>query len=146
MLYDSEHQGTTIRNWIKYGIKSDNYKKLYDYHMNINKCELCNINFNDTIKYQRCLDHDHITGLYRKTLCRSCNATYMKAPQKLKITNKLGHMWINIHKTKNKSGNYSFGFCYGRKLNNNKRKRKLVNSLTKVLRRSIVCQNSRFVE
>ena len=105
----------TIRNWKKYGIISDDYDKLYDHVMSINNCELCNIEFNNVIKKQRCLDHDHETGLYRKTLCRSCNANYMKAPQKLKANNNSSHMFICNHKTKNKKG-YSFSWRYQRKI------------------------------
>jgi len=71
-IYDSSHQCYTIRNWKKYGIISEDYKKLYNYHMSINNCQMCNVLFDDTIKNQRCLDHDHNTGLYRKTLCRKC--------------------------------------------------------------------------
>tara|TARA_R110002096_G_scaffold136887_2_gene289753 strand:+ start:556 stop:999 length:444 start_codon:yes stop_codon:yes gene_type:complete len=114
--YDSKHQGYTILNWIKYGIKSEDYKKLYNHHININNCQLCEVLFDNTYKNQRCLDHDHDTGLYRKTLCRSCNASYKKAPQKLKITNKSGHMWITNHRTKNIK--YSFTWKYSRMINN----------------------------
>ena len=114
-IYDTPHQCYTINNWKKYGIKSDNYIELYNYHMSIKNCELCNILFDNTIKNQRCLDHDHHTGLYRKTLCRSCNAHYKIAPQKLKKNNKSGHMFISLNKSKNRNGNYSFSWRYIRK-------------------------------
>ena len=108
----------TIYFWKKHGIKSDDYDKLYEYHMSIKNCELCNVEFDDSFKNQRSLDHDHHTGLYRKTICRSCNANYKKARQKLKCSNKIGHMWIVNHKTKNKSGNYSFTWRFQRKIQN----------------------------
>ena len=84
------HQKFTIRNWKKYGVISHDFNKLYHHHMSINNCQLCNILFDDTIKNQRCLDHDHKTGSYRLTLCRSCNAHFKKAPQNLKCNNKSG--------------------------------------------------------
>jgi len=118
------HQKFTIRNWKKYGVKSDDYKKLYEMHINKKNCELCNVLFDKTYKNQRCLDHDHNTGLYRKTLCRSCNASYIKAPQKLKINNTTGHMFLTNSKTKNKSGNYSFTWRYQRKINDDLKIRK----------------------
>jgi len=127
-IYDSPHQGYTINNWKKYGIKSDNYKELYYYHMSIKNCQLCNILFDDTIKNQRCLDHDHKTGLYRKTLCRSCNANYEKASQKLKCNNTSGFMWIQKNK---------YGYRYERKINGFL-KRKQFKSLTKCIALSFI--------
>ena len=113
-IYDTRHQCHSIRNWTKRGIISDDYFELYKHHMSINNCQLCNVVFDDTIKNQRCLDHDHDTGLYRKTLCRSCNAHYKTKSQKLKCTNKTGHMFIENAKSKNKSGNYSFSWRFRR--------------------------------
>lgn len=130
--WDSSHQMYTIRNWKKYGIKSDDYKQLYHIHMSIERCQLCNTTFDDTIKNQRCLDHDHNTGLYRKTLCRSCNAHYLTAPAKFK-SNMSGFMFITIAKTKNKSGNYSFSWRYQRK-----GKRKCFKTLTKAIAFSFI--------
>ena len=132
-----DHRKESIANWKKYGVVSDDYNKLYDYHMSINNCELCQVLFNDTIKNQRCLDHDHHTGLYRKTLCRSCNASYLKAPQKLKSNNNSGQMWITNSKTKNKSGNYSFTWRYQRRIDD-KLKRKGFKTLTKAIAFSFI--------
>lgn len=132
-----DHRRESIANWKKYGIISDDYDKLYDYHININNCQICQVLFDDTIKYQRCLDHDHNTGLYRKTLCRSCNASYLIAPQKLKANNHSGQMWITNHKTKNKSGNYSFTWRYQRKIDD-KYKRKCFKTLTKAIAFSFI--------
>ena len=131
------HRKETIANWIKRGVVSDDYDKLYDYHMSINQCQICNIDFDDTIKNQRCLDHDHGSGYYRKTLCRSCNASYLITPQKLKANNKSGQMWIKNQKNKNKSGNYSFSWCYQRKMDD-KYKRKCFKTLTKAIAFSFI--------
>ena len=98
-IYDSPHQCFTIRNWRKYGIicrEGETYKDLYYHVMSITNCELCNVEFTDEIKKQRCLDHDHTTGFFRKVLCRSCNAKFMVTPQKLRKNSKTGHKWISI--------------------------------------------------
>ena len=102
--------------------------------MSIDNCELCNIKFTQEIKDQRCMDHDHNTGYFRKVLCRGCNANYIKARQKLKSNNKTGHMWISPSITKNKSGNYSVSFRYERK----NFKRKASQSLTKLIALSFI--------
>ena len=136
-IYDSVHQRNNISNWIKYGIISDDYKKLYYYHMSINNCQLCNILFDKTYKNQRCLDHDHHTGLYRKTLCRSCNANYMTASQSLKSNNTSGHMWIHNNRTLNKIGHYNFTWRYDR-CSKGIKKRKCFVSKTKCIALSFI--------
>lgn len=133
----NKHKSYTINNWKRRGVKSDDYDKLYEHHMSINNCQLCNVVFDDTIKNHRCLDHDHKTGLYRMTLCRSCNAHYKTASQKLKSNNSSGHMFICNHKTKNKSGNYSFTWRYQRKIDNINKK-KCFKTLTKALAFSFI--------
>ena len=125
-----------IYQWKKRGIKSDDYDKLYEYHMSINNCELCNVEFDDSFKNQRSLDHDHETGLYRKTLCRGCNANYKKARQKLKCSNTSGHMWIINHKSK-KNGNYSFTWRFDRTMTH-KRIRKCFKDKTKCIALSFI--------
>ena len=139
-IYDSRHQRFAIRNWKKRGLlcrEGETYKDIYNHVMSVNNCELCNVEFTDEIKNQRCLDHDHTTGFFRKVLCRSCNAHYLTAPQKLKETNKTGHMWISPTITKNKSGNISVSFRYDRIIDN-KRIRKASQSLTKLIALSFI--------
>jgi len=130
------HRSYTINNWKRYGLVCDDYKKLYEKVMSIDNCELCNVMFDDTIKNQRCMDHDHHTGLYRKTLCRSCNADYKRASQKFKSNSKSHHMWISVAKTKNKNGNYSFSWRYDRKTD--VRIRKCFKTLTKAIAFSFI--------
>jgi len=139
-IYDNTHQCFRIRNWKKYGLicrEGETYKDIYYHVMSINNCELCNVEFTDEIKNQRCMDHDHHTGYFRKVLCRKCNANYLTATQKLKITNKTGHMWISPCITKNKSGNISVGFRYCRKIGD-KRIRKASQSITKLIALSFI--------
>jgi len=133
----NNHKTYTIYNWKRYGIISDDFDKLYNYHINISNCEICKVSFNKEIKNQRCLDHDHKTGLYRKTLCRSCNASYLKAPQTIKSNNSTGHMWIENARSKNKSGNYSFTWRYHRVINKILH-RKCFKTLTKAIAYSFI--------
>ncbi len=131
------HRRESIANWKKYGIKSDDYDKLYEYHMSIKNCELCNVYFDDSFKNQRSLDHDHQTGLYRKTLCRGCNAHYKKERQKLKKSNTSGHMWIINHKTKSSAGNINFTWRFDRTMTD-KRARKCFKDKTKCIALSFI--------
>jgi len=137
-IYDSQHQQMTIRNWKKYGLicrEGESYQDIYSFVMSIEKCNLCNIKFNNENHSQkRCMDHDHNTGYFRQVLCRRCNKQYDKEPQKLKKNNKLGHMFISRNITKNKSGNYSMGFRYERV----GFKRKGSTSLTKLIALSFI--------
>ena len=59
-----------INNWKKRKVIGD-YEELYKKWENTDKCEICNYVFIDT--KEKCLDHDHITGLFRAILCRNCN-------------------------------------------------------------------------
>ena len=139
-IYDNRQQAYSIRNWKKYGLlcrEGETYKDIYNHVMSIDKCELCNIEFSKEIKHQRCMDHDHNTGYFRKVLCRGCNAHYLTAKQKLKKTNKTGHMWITPSISKNKSGRYSVSFRYDRAIGN-KRVRKASQSLTKLIALSFI--------
>ena len=59
-----------INNWKLRGIIGD-YDELYEKWINCTNCEACNYIFTDTCN--KCLDHDHKTGLFRNILCRNCN-------------------------------------------------------------------------
>jgi hypothetical protein len=90
-----KHKYNTINNWKRYGVISDNFDKLYEEHMKINNCQLCNIHFNKDIRsHWRCLDHDHRTGLYRQTICFSCNCKYDLMKNK---NNKTGYKNISYY-------------------------------------------------
>jgi hypothetical protein len=130
------HKTYTIYNWKKRGVKSDNYDNLYNHHMSINNCQLCNILFDNTSKNLRCLDHDHDTGLYRLTICNSCNANYKTEINRFKSCNKSGHMWITNHKQKY-NATYRFDWRYQRKIDG-MRKIKCFNTLTKAIAFSFI--------
>ena len=69
------HEKMTIKNWKRRGLIElegvYTYQSLYEYYLSINNCEVCNKKFKNSI--DRCMDHSHITGLFRWVLCRSCN-------------------------------------------------------------------------
>tara|TARA_R110000823_G_scaffold58549_2_gene140892 strand:- start:33 stop:545 length:513 start_codon:yes stop_codon:yes gene_type:complete len=67
---------STIKNWKRYGILSDNYDKLYDNYLKSSNCEECGVVYGkigDGSNTWKCCDHDHETGLFRNFLCNKCN-------------------------------------------------------------------------
>jgi len=136
-IWDTPHQCYSVNNWKKYGLicrEGETYKDIYYHVMSVKNCELCNVKFTDEIKDQRSADHNHITGYFRKVLCRSCNANYKLSMPKTRKKTTSGFNWIHINKTKNKSGTMTIGFRYQRK----GFKRKASQSLTKLLALSFI--------
>jgi len=139
-MVKNTHRAMTIYRWKKYGLlcrEGETYDSIYDKVMETEECQLCNNKFNDEFKNQRCMDHCHIDGYFRKVLCRGCNANYMLSQPKTKKYTNSGFSWISLHKTKNKSGNYSIGWQYQRKIGEHKR-RKNVKSLARALALSFI--------
>jgi hypothetical protein len=62
----------TINNWKLRGLIHDNYSELYEHYINTNECDVCKKVFND--RFDRCMDHDHVSGLFRQILCNNCNS------------------------------------------------------------------------
>jgi len=125
------HKYCSIRNWKSRGVISDDFDKLYEEHMSINSCPLCNIEFNKDIRNQhRCLDHDHETGLYRQTICNKCNIGFDRKKDCISKRNKSGYKNIYFDKT-----NKSFRYI---RLINQKRIQKQSTSLIKLLAFSFI--------
>ena len=68
------HKQNTIYHWKGRGLietEEYSYDDLYEAYLQQGYCELCNNPFRDST--DRCMDHDHKTGLFRDFLCKSCN-------------------------------------------------------------------------
>jgi len=61
----------SISVWKQYGLINDDYPALYDEYINCTSCQVCLTDFKNS--RDRCLDHDHTTGLFRWFLCQRCN-------------------------------------------------------------------------
>ena len=70
----------TIYNWKKSGLIYDDYDELYEVYIKTMNCGHCNKAFKNSS--DRCLDHNHETGLFRKIVCHKCNVwdSYIKYP------------------------------------------------------------------
>jgi|TARA_R110001592_G_C12817437_1_gene718634 hypothetical protein len=70
----------TIYRWKGYGLIYDDYSELYEVYIKTMNCQHCQKEFKDS--HDRCMDHDHYTGLFRKIVCQKCNAmdSYIKYP------------------------------------------------------------------
>jgi len=118
----NKHKSKTIYSWRNIGVISEDFDKLYENHMNINNCKLCNIEFDKNIRSQwRTLDHDHNTGFYRQTICYKCNIQFDRSKNK---NNKTGYK--NITLTKNNTYMYE-------KMINGKRIRRSFKTLSEAL-------------
>ena len=74
------HKTDTICKWKYSGVVYDDFEELYYIYMNTLNCSHCNKEFKNT--KNRCLDHDHETGLFRAIICQKCNIndSYIKYP------------------------------------------------------------------
>jgi len=74
------HKTFTLNTWRRSGLICDNFDELYDMYISTLNCNHCKKEFKTT--RDRCMDHDHATGLFRSIVCRSCNNSdsYVKYP------------------------------------------------------------------
>jgi len=68
-------KASRIKKWKQMKVNCDDWDALYEYYINCWECENCGVeliegNYGNN---KRCLDHCHITGLFRNVLCHSCN-------------------------------------------------------------------------
>ena len=70
----------TIWKWKSRGLIYDDYDELYEIYIKTMNCGHCNKEFKNTTN--RCMDHNHETGRFRKIVCRECNINdrYIKYP------------------------------------------------------------------
>ena len=71
---ESGRKTQRIQTWKKRNVICDDWNTMYENFMNCKNCELCNIEFTiDNKKFDKVLDHDHISGKIRNIICRTCN-------------------------------------------------------------------------
>ena len=94
------HRSLMKAKWKYRGLicrEGETYDDIYDKVFSATNCELCNLSFENNTPE---MDHDHISGYFRKVLCRSCNASYLRQPKKSYKNNKTGHKHISVDKNK----------------------------------------------
>ena len=98
----ANHKDYQIRSWLRAGLKEGalSYDDVYEIHMAKETCDKCQVTLtlakDGWSSTTKCMDHDHVTGEYRATLCNSCNLTNVD-DKKARKNNKLGIK--NISKT-----------------------------------------------
>ena len=77
---DNRKRSKIIYMWKKQGLVHNDYKNLYEQYFNNTNCQNCGKEYKST--RDRCLDHDHTTGLFRAFVCQTCNVhdSYIKYP------------------------------------------------------------------
>lgn len=63
-------------DWKRHGLNMENFDEIYDIHTKITHCESCGCeltNDKTMTPTTKCMDHNHITGYYRNTICNCCN-------------------------------------------------------------------------
>ena len=71
MELPKDHKKYTICNWKRRGVIYHDFDELYEVYIKTMNCQHCGKEFPN--KNDRCLDHEHETGMFRKILCRGCN-------------------------------------------------------------------------
>jgi hypothetical protein len=65
-----------ISQWKARGLKCDNYDALYQHYLKTAYCDACKVLLTcdkEITATTKCMDHCHISGLFRNILCQSCN-------------------------------------------------------------------------
>ena len=75
--YIAMRQKAKIKNrWKSRGFDVSTFYYVYPIYLNTTKCDRCEIEFEKTGNRVKCMDHCHATGMYRNTICKSCNTKY----------------------------------------------------------------------
>jgi len=64
-------KSTIICKWKHSDLLHEDYNQLYESYLQSTHCAVCKSEYKDS--FDRCMDHDHETGLFRQFLCRACN-------------------------------------------------------------------------
>ena len=75
-----EYKRCMIKGWKDKGVVYADFDELYAVYINTLTCSHCSKEFINS--RNRCLDHCHETGLFRKIVCQGCNVrdSYLKYP------------------------------------------------------------------
>ena len=97
-----------INEWKSNGLiceNRDEYEYIYDRWLNSESCEEPKCNKEYTKENKKCMDHCHITGLFRNVLCNSCNCKRTTNQNSSGITNitKYINGWVYKIKIKGKT-------------------------------------------
>ena len=87
-----------IIDWKRVGLIVDDYELIFDRWEKSTHCEMCKRKY--TIKYKKCMEHNHITGEFRSIACSPCNARMLD--KKKPINNTSGHKNVMFRKDRNK--------------------------------------------
>jgi len=69
----------TINQWKSRGLNMDSFEEVYDKYLQATHCELCKIEFGKTNNgKQKCMDHCHVSGIFRNIVCRNCNMNIIR--------------------------------------------------------------------
>ena len=90
----NSHRSMMKAKWKYRGLicrEGETYDDIYNKVYHATNCELCNLSFENNTPE---MDHDHISGYFRKVLCRTCNASYLRRSKSSYKNNKTGHRHI----------------------------------------------------
>ena len=75
-----EYKRSMIKGWKEKGVVYADFDELYAVYINTLTCSHCSKEFINS--RNRCLDHNHATGLFRAIVCSGCNVrdSYLKYP------------------------------------------------------------------
>jgi len=65
-----------LSSWKARGLNCNDYDALYNQYLNVTNCDACGCLFGkygDGSGTHKCMDHDHVSGVFRNFLCCKCN-------------------------------------------------------------------------
>jgi len=79
-IYTNKQKSDRISIWKNRGLIYHDYDDLFEVYRRTLNCQHCNKEFKN--KKDRCMDHNHETGLFRKIVCNKCNTlnSYINYP------------------------------------------------------------------
>ena len=96
------HKLHTISRWKRHGVIHNDFNILYEEYINTFNCSHCHKQFINT--KDRCMDHCHITGEFRKIVCQQCNVNdnYINYPDGVPSKKERDKKSQKIYQEKNK--------------------------------------------